>query len=163
MFNFKQMGVATAMALGFVMSAHAGSETTTFNVKITITDNGTITGLAASDVDFGSVVRSNTAPDAQGNLVVICSSGTPYTVGLNNGQNYNGTLRTMVFGSNNIPYTLYRNTERTDVWGNSGATLFSGTGTGNGVNLPVYGRVSAGATNVPAGSYSDIVTATLSY
>ncbi|QIL73670.1 spore coat protein U domain-containing protein [Diaphorobacter sp. HDW4B] len=151
------------MALGFVMSAHAGSETTTFNVKITITDNCTITGLAASDVDFGSVVRSNTAPDAQGNLVVICSSGTPYTVGLNNGANYNGTLRTMILGTNQIPYALYKDAGRTDAWGSAGTALFSGTGTGNGVNLPVYGRISTGATNVPAGSYIDTVTATLSY
>ena len=39
----------------------------------------------------------------------------------------------------------------------------TGVGTGANVDVPVYARVPAGATNVPAGDYLDTVRATLTY
>ena len=38
-----------------------------------------------------------------------------------------------------------------------------GAGTGTAQNVPVYGRVPTGSTNVPAGIYVDVVQATLTF
>ena len=163
MFNFKQMGVAAAMALGFVVSAHAVTETTTFNVKLTITESCTIKGVSATDVDFGTVARSASVTDAQGAVVVKCSAGTPYKVGLDNGANAVGTQRNMKMGTSNlIAYDLYTTAARNVLWTDVAGTPVSGTGDNTNQPLPVFGRVS-GSTNVPAGAYIDTVTATLSY
>ena len=164
MFNFKQMGVAAAMALGFVVSAHAVTETTTFNVKLTITESCTIKGVSATDVDFGTVARSASVTDAQGAVVVKCSAGTPYKVGLDNGANAVGTQRNMKMGTstNVIAYDLYTTAARNVPWTDVAGTPVNGTGDNTNQSLPVFGRVS-GSTNVPAGAYIDTVTATLSY
>ncbi len=166
MLNFKQVSVASALALGVVLSANAATETTTFQVKIKITESCTIKGVTATDVDFGAHARSADVPDAQGKLVVNCSNGTPFTVGLNNGANASGSdQRNMKLGSTNnvIAYNLYQDASRNVAWGNTGAGLLSGNGTGSDLDVPVYGRVPANSTNVPAGDYVDTVTATLTY
>ena len=163
MFNFKQMGVAAAIALGFVVSAQSATETTTFNVKLTITESCTIKGVSATDVDFGTVARSASVTDAQGAVVVKCSAGTPYKVGLDNGANAVGTQRNMKMGTSNlIAYDLYTTAARNVLWTDVAGTPVSGTGDNTNQPLPVFGRVS-GSTNVPAGAYIDTVTATLSY
>lgn len=156
--------------LGCLSAAFAGSalaattDATTFQVKITITESCDIHTTAATAVDFGSVVRSVAASQATGGLKVNCSSGTPYTIALDNGSNYDTTnsVRRMINGSNYIAYGLYRTTGTTAPWNALTANLYSGTGTGAVVNVPVYGTVS-GSTNVPAGTYIDTVTATLTY
>ncbi|MET0935649.1 MAG: spore coat protein U domain-containing protein, partial [Luteibacter sp.] len=65
-----------------------------------------------------------------------------------------------------VPYQLYRNATRTaaDIWGSTtgtGGNVFAGTGSGTVQTVPVYGRVPS--TNFPAGSYADVITATITY
>ncbi|MDQ8038587.1 MAG: spore coat U domain-containing protein [Pedobacter sp.] len=148
-------------SLGLLGNAHAATDTTTFNVTITITESCDIHTVAATDVDFGSVVRSSAAvsESASGNLVVNCSDGTPYTIGLNNGGNYSGSRR-MTDGTNFVSYGLFRDNAHSNPWGNT-TDLLSGTGDGTDQNIPVYGLVTS--VNVPAGTYNDIVTATVTY
>ena len=166
MFNFKQMGVASAIALGFVLSANAaGTDTVDFKVKITITETCKFTGTKASDVNFGSYDRSIDANDASGSLFVTCTKGTPYKIGLNSGRNAVGTQRKMkhLTLTDVIAYNLYTDSNRTTAWGDLATAPLTGTGTGTEVTLPVYGRVPTGSTNVSAGDYEDVVTATVSY
>ncbi|MBF5004655.1 Csu type fimbrial protein [Diaphorobacter caeni] len=166
MLNFKQLGAASAVALGLVFSATAATtDTTDFKVKITITESCKFTGAKATDVDFGTTARSVDAADASGSLLVTCTKGTPFKIGLNNGLNASGSQRNMKHSttSDTIPYGLFTNTGRTTAWGDLSTTPFSGTGTAAEVSIPVYGRVPTGATNVPAGAYEDTVTATISY
>lgn len=153
-----------AAAAGAMMGAHAaGSDSTTFQVKITITETCTISTTAPTDVDFGSNVRSATVAQATGVLNVNCSNGTPYKIGLGSGNYYDGTNRRMKdAGTNYIAYGLYRTSGTTDVWDNSGTNMYSATGTGSAQAVNVYGTVS-GSTNVPAGNYADTITATISY
>ena len=166
MFNFKQMGVASAIALGFVLSANAaGTDTVDFKVKITITESCKFTGTKASDVNFGSYDRSIDANDAAGSLFVTCTKGTPFKIGLNNGLNAVSTQRNMKLSATGdiIPYNLFTDSTRQTAWSDLTTAPFSGTGTGSEVTVPVYGRVPTGSTNVPAGNYEDTVTATVSY
>ncbi|MFC4820055.1 spore coat U domain-containing protein [Dokdonella ginsengisoli] len=156
--------VLAALAAG---TASAATDTTTFNVKIVITSSCDIHTVAATDVDFGNQPSTSTNIDNQGALNLSCTPGTAYTVALDNGQN--GTdvnSRKMANGANLVPYQLYRAAARGagDVWGSTigaGGNVLAGSGTGSTVSIPVYGRVPSA--NFPAGSYNDVITATVTY
>jgi spore coat protein U-like protein len=167
---FKTSLIASALlATGIAGNALAATDTTTFQVRLVITESCDIRTVAATDVDFLSRVRSAGAPvDAQGTLVVNCSAGTPYTIGLNAGGNSTAatataTNRRMASGAGNfVPYGLYRDAGRTLFWGDViGTNTLAGTGSAANQSIPVYGRVPS--TNAPAGTYADTVTATITY
>jgi len=160
--------LSVALAASAVL-ASAATQTAQFQVRIVITESCDIQAVAASDIDFGTLARSTGAPvDAQGTLEVNCSNGTPYTIGMNSGDNATSTTaaadnRRMSDGSNNfVAYGLYRDAGRQDFWGEViGTNTLAGTGTASTQTVPVYGRVLS--TNAPAGSYSDTVIATITY
>ena len=157
--------LATALIVAGVAPAFA-ADTTTFNVKIIILKACDVAAAAATDVDFGSVASTAVNTDNAGALNVRCTPLTPYNIALNNGQNgVSVTDRKMKdAGTNLIPYQLYRAAARGagDAWGATvGTDTYAGTGTGLVQNVPVYGRVPSA--NFPAGSYNDVVTATIIY
>ncbi len=167
---FKKTLIAAALATAAVVApAHAATDATTFQVRIVITEACDIQTVAATNVDFLSRARSTGAPvDAQGTLVVNCSAGTTYSIGLNSGGNStaaaaSATNRRMISGTGNfVPYGLYRDAGRTLFWGDViGTNTLAGTGSASNQSIPVYGR--APSTNVPAGTYADTVTATITY
>ena len=119
-----------------------------------------------TDLDFGSIpglITSNT--DQTSTIGMTCTGRTAWNVGLNNGQNASGSVRRMRLGAtgNYVAYELYSNPGRTIRWGNMINTdTVPGTGTGLAQSLTVYGRVPAPQT-VPSGSYSDVITVTVTY
>ena len=171
--NWMRLAVLPIVVMGAVSVAHAGTDATNFQVKITITESCDIKSIAATDVDFLSHARSSATSslDAAGNLSVNCTKDTPYAIALDMGQNSTAAVassanRRMVLTGNYVPYGLYRDAGRTQLWGNvagAGGDTLTGTGTAGAQNIPVYGRVLAGAINVPAGTYVDTVKATISY
>lgn len=171
--KFMRSVLVSALALTAGVAAHAASDTTEFKVRITITESCDISTVAATDVDFLTHARSSAASsiDAQGNLAVTCTKDTPYAIALDMGQNSAGSVasatnRRMVLTGNYVPYGLYRDASRTQLWGNvagTGGDTLTGTGTAALQSIPVYGRVLADAINVPAGVYLDTVRATISY
>ncbi|MBX9401135.1 spore coat U domain-containing protein [Lysobacter sp. BMK333-48F3] len=159
--------VAAFALLAAAAPALAADDSTTFDVTITITSSCTISATAPTDVNFGSVASTATNVDAQGQLVVTCTPGTAYTIALDNGQNGSDVnSRKMSDGTTEVPYQLYRAGARGsgDVWGSTtgvGGNVLAGSGTGAAQNLPVYGRTPSA--NFPAATYSDVVTATITY
>jgi spore coat protein U-like protein len=166
------LSVAAVAAMG---AAQAATDTTTFKVKLTVTESCLIGATLPTDVSFANQARTAAALtlDAAGQLNVNCTVGTAYNIGLNGGLNATipaGTAapvagnRRMRLGAttNYVPYELYSNAARTTFWGNTiGTSTLTGTGTGASVAVPVYGRVTSA--NVPAGAYEDTVTATVTY
>ena len=150
-------------AAGTALPAQAATDTTTFNVKIVITESCDIHTTAATDVDFGTHARSTTAQQtATGTLTVNCTDGTPYNIGLDNGSNFSGTRRMSDGGTNYLGYGLFRDSAHSLAWGTTiGTNTLTGTGTAANQVISVYGQTVD--TNAPAGSYSDIVTATVTY
>ena len=62
-----------------------------------------------------------------------------------------------------ISYSLYTDTGRSTNWGNTvGTDTKSGTGNGSAQSLTVYGNLTANQYPTP-GSYSDTITATVTY
>ncbi|WP_372015131.1 Csu type fimbrial protein [Pseudoxanthomonas sp. 10H] len=118
----------------------------------------------ATDLDFGSVVNLASARDQTSTISVRCPAGTNYRIGLNYGVNSTGgTVRRLLGpGGNYLTYLLYRNSSRSQLWGNATSNDVTQTGDNTVQNFTVYGRVPAQAIGAP-GAYSDTVTVTLTY
>ena len=167
---FARIGLVGAGAViagaALATPASAQSATASLTVSATVTVNCTI---STSPVAFGNydpvVAHAAAALDATGTITVACTKGATSTIGLHPGSNGIGSTRRMSAGGGNyLTYELYSNPSRTTVWENSGAGLLStGVSPSKGArNFTVYGRV-AGNQDVSAGSYSDIVVATVNF
>jgi spore coat protein U-like protein len=143
----------------------AGTATTNLSVTATVSNNCTI---STTTVAFGAydpvVTNASTALDGAGGVTIACTKGASSTIGLGLGSNASGATRRMANGSNYLTYELYKETGRTNVWGNSGVDLYTPAAAPSFAprTFSVYGRVTAGQ-DVPAGSYSDTVVATVNF
>jgi spore coat protein U-like protein len=153
-----------AIGLLFAGAAGAQTATTTFNVQMTI--NGQCVINSASNIDFGAKGVINVNVDATGTIVVQCTTGTTYNIGLDAGTGTGATVaqrRMTGPGAAVINYGLFRDGGHATVWGNTiGTDTQAGTGNGAAQSLTVYGRVAPQTTPAP-GSYTDTVTVTLTY
>lgn len=165
---FKRTLIAAALATACVAGpASAATDTTDIQVTITITESCTFE-TGGDDVEFGQKARSSAGDvTATGSLIVNCTTGTPYTIALNegaNGASVTSRLMKRSSGTETIPYSLYRDAAMTQNWGNGTSDVQGGTGNGTDQSIPVYGRVLGSSNvNVPAGSYADTITATVTY
>lgn len=157
--------ISVVLLAPFAVPALAQTASTDFDVTITISSTCTIDTPAATNVDFGTVPSSTVDAQATGLLNVNCTPGTTYGVALNEGLNAGGggiMARNMINGADLVPYQLYSDAARTQVWGlTAGTDTVAGTGTGAVQPLTVYGEVPSA--NFPAASYTDTITATISF
>ncbi len=154
-------GLCAIASLLSALPAAAATVTTTFPVSATV--EGTCS-ISASNLAFG--VYTGALLTAPGNLTITCTNTTPYSIGLNAGTGNGGTTTTrnmMGPGAQTLSYQMFRDAAYTLNWGNTtGADTYAGTGTGAGQSVVIYGRVPAAQAATP-GSYSDTITATLTY
>lgn len=161
--RMRTIALASALASGCCGSAAATTTTSTFTVQMTITSSCVIN--SASTLNFGSsgVISANV--DQTSTIQVQCTNTTPYNIGLNAGTGTGATVaaRKMTSSGNTITYSLYTDSGRTTVWGNTvGTDTVSATGSGAAQSYTVYGRVPAQTTPAPA-TYSDTITVTVTY
>lgn len=155
----------------------AGSVSGTVDVKLTIGSGCVVSNADSSGsvnkfgvVDFGShstlanIVDAQSAGVAGASTILLnCTNGTNYSVGLNDGANASITQRRMAKGADFVNYELYKEAARTSRWGAIGSgTELTGTGIGTDVALTIYGRVPA-QTTPSAGAYTDTVVATIAW
>jgi spore coat protein U-like protein len=106
--------------------------------------------------------------DSTATITVTCTPDVlNYTVGLNEGLGAGSTTSTrkVTFLTNTLNYGLYRDTGRTQNWGNAAGvdTQPSSAGTGTLVKLfTVYGQMPAGQTGA-IGTYLDTVQINVVY
>ena len=146
-----------------VSASFAATTTSTFTVQATIIASCTIN--SASTLNFGSqgVLIANV--DNTSTLQVQCTNTTPYNIGLNAGTGTGATVavRKLTSGANTINYSLYSDSARSTVWGNTvGTDTVAATGSGASQSYTVYGRVTAQTTPAPA-TYTDTITVTVTY
>lgn len=167
-FRNLRAGAAT-LALTTAISAQpalAATATSDLNVSATVTSNCTV---STTPIDFGNVdVTAGQDVDATGGISVTCTNGTAWAASADAGQGTGASLATrkMANGSDLLNYVLYTDSSRTSVWGDgagSSTATISDTGTGTSQDSTIYGRVPSGQTSVPAGSYADTVTVTVTY
>jgi spore coat protein U-like protein len=147
--------------------ATAATATADLHVTIEITSEcllGTVT-----DVNFGSHGVLSAAQTAQGSISVQCTNNQTYTLALGAGSGAgadantaDSRFMTLASGTDTVSYGLYRDSALAQPWGDATGNLFSGTGTGSAVAIPVYGKVPS-QTTPQAGIYNDTVVVTLTY
>lgn len=136
------------------------SDTTHFALTVVIQTACTIT---ANPLSFGTYAQA--LLDATTTLSVTCTDTTSYTVGLNAGTATGATVTNrMMTGPNGVllHYSLFSNAGYSTNWGNTTGSWVTGTGTGTVQSLTVYGQISA-KQNTISGTYTDTITATLTY
>src|ERR1051325_2529104 len=141
----------------------AATTTSTFTVQMTIT--ATCTVNSASTLNFGTQGVLATNVDQTSTIQVTWTHTTPYNAGLDAGTGTGATVATrkMTSGANTVNYTLYSNSGRTTVWGNTvGTDTVAATGNGSAQSYTVYGRVPPQAAPAP-GTYTDTITVTVTY
>ena len=134
----------------------------------TVSNSCSIALSRPQDLDFGSHAALPVPVDSTTTISLACPSNLSWKIGLNNGVNASGSQRRMKNAAGSfIPYELYRDSARSQRWGNDvtgGTDTVSGSGSAqtNPTVLTVHGRVPALGT-VAAGAYVDTITVTLSY
>jgi spore coat protein U-like protein len=150
-------------------SAPAGSATGTMNVTATVIKNcGFTTGTLAFG-NYDPVVANATTPlkvtDSTTALSIACTKGTTATISLNNGLNSascTGNPTCMSDGAGDyLNYSVYTNNTFATVWNSTNTVSYTSTGIGVPA-LKVNGEIPAGL-SVPAGSYTDTITATATF
>jgi spore coat protein U-like protein len=132
-------------------------------VQVSITATCLINSASALNFGTQGVLAANV--DQTSTIQVTCTNTTPYNIGLNAGTGTGATVavRKLTSGANTVNYTLYSNSGRTTVWGNTvGTDTVAATGNGAAQNYTVYGRIPAQTTPAP-GSYADTITVTVTY
>ncbi len=148
----------------FAPSANASTTTTSaFPVTATVLSACIVT---ASPLAFGNYNPTSATPlTANTNVLVTCTFGTPYNVGLNQGLGTGATItnRKMMSGVNSLTYQLFQDAGHTTNWGQTiGTDTETGTGTGVAQNYVVYGSIPASQV-APAGLYADTITVSVTY
>ena len=154
---------AAAVATCFAGAASAATATGTIGESITIT--ATCTVGTSTDVGFGTQGLLNSPVNTTGALSVQCTNTTPYDVGLDPGGATGATVTTrqMSGGGATVNYALYRDSGRTQNWGDTvGTDTLSGTGNGAAQSITVYAKVPTQTTPAP-GLYTDTVNVTVTY
>lgn len=153
---------AAVLTLAGLMSAPAfASSTTATTFAVTATVNAACT-VSATSLPFGTY--SGTALKVNSSVTVTCSNSTAYSIGLNAGTTTGATTTNRLMAGPSgatLPYSLYSDTSYSVNWGNT-TNAVTGTGNGAAQTLTVYGEIPAGQFPTP-GSYSDTVTATVTY
>ena len=166
MFHFSHSKILARMFVlataGAAMSSPSNAATATSTFPVTATVQATC-NISAGALAFGTYVGAQV--DTSSTISVTCTNSTAYNVGLSEGSAAGAsvTTRQMAAGAGLLNYALFRDASRTLNWGKTVATdTLAGTGNGSAQSLTVYGRVVA-SQFVDPGSYTDTITATVTY
>ena len=150
------------LALGLASKpAVAATATTTFGVTATVQSTCLVSATSLAFGTYTGAVATSTS-----SVSVTCTNTTPYNVGLSAGLATGATVTTRQMtgpASALLSYALFSNAGHTVNWGQTiGTDTVTGTGNGAAQAITVYGQVAAGQFVAP-GSYSDTITATVTY
>lgn len=159
----------TALAAALLAAAPLASAATasdTMTVSITIENSCTI---AANDLSFGTQNTLAANIDADTTVDIVCTGAGPlsieFTAGAGGAATFATRQMTDAVSNDTIAYSLFADAGRTQVLGDAtgGSVVIAGSSTGGTDSFPVYGRVFGGQNPKSVGSYSDTVTATVTF
>jgi spore coat protein U-like protein len=156
-----------AVALGFLVlnlatqPVGAATVTTTFGVTATVQATCLVSATSLAFGTYTGAVATSTSA-----VSVTCTNTTPYNVGLSAGLATGATVTARKMtgpASALLDYALFSDAARTVNWGQTiGTDTVTGTGNGAAQAITVYGQATAGQFVAP-GSYTDTITATITY
>jgi spore coat protein U-like protein len=148
---------ATVAVFGSV-SAQAATATATVQVTATILPSCILT---VADVTLGTYTASEaTDKTGNGSIKVTCSRSLPYTVDLDGGVSLNAKARTLKNGTNVLNYGVVYGSANFDADNKISMTGVANTGVETNYTIKVTVPT---AQYVPAGTYEDTLTATVTY
>jgi spore coat protein U-like protein len=160
----KRIAAVLAVA-AFAVTARAGTATDQFDVKVVVPS---VCSITVPDFDFGSYdphsVNSATGIDAVGSnkISVKCTGGSGPQVALNDGANVLTGQRRMKNGSAYLNYELYSDSGYGSPWRTAYVSLSPAPAGLVDAEYDLYGKIDRGQ-NVPVGTYTDTITATVSF
>lgn len=133
------------------------------------TKSFTVTAVVQASCDFSANALAfgtytGALLNATSSLTIQCTNTTAYTVGLNAGTSTGAAVTSRMLtgpGGMKLAYSLFYDSGHTQNWGLTSNTV-AGTGNGTAQTLSVYGQIPGGTSANP-GTYSDTITATISY
>ncbi|MBN3833939.1 spore coat U domain-containing protein [Burkholderia sp. Ac-20344] len=163
-------GNTTSLNTGFYLlgapacaSLTTSSGTFPFSATANVVNNCNIN---ATNVNFGTASLLSGTLAATGTITAQCTNGDAWKIALSGGNSSNVMARQMQrsSGGGTIGYGLYTDATHSVTWGDGtgGSATVTGVGTGTSQVVTVYGAVPAQTTPAP-GSYSDTITATISF
>lgn len=157
--------IVVAMAALTAGQANAATSTNS-SFQVTLNIQGSCSIQSATDMAFGAQTALGSNLDVSSSIGVQCTNSTPYTISLSAGGGTGATIASRILtnaGGGTIGYGIFRDSNRTQVWGSTAAVdTQGGTGNGSVQTYTAYGRVAPVVT--PAiGSYSDTVAVTVTY
>jgi spore coat protein U-like protein len=156
-----------AAIAAFVLSTvpvrlEATTATSTLAVSATVISSCTV---LPGTLVFGNYNPTSGSPlDVDGSFTVTCTTGTAPVVGLGLGLNPTGSTRRMINGLQYLTYEIYKETGRSNVWGDSGGATVTLSAAASILpqTINVYGRVPANQ-SATVGAYVDTVAITLTF
>lgn len=153
--------------LGSVSAAFAGTSTSNLTVSATVSSTCSI---SAGSLAFGSYDPvAGAQVDGSATVSVNCTKGASTKITLGQGTHAAAgstdatPVRRMSDGTNFLSYALFSDASRTSVWANTAGTGVSYNAASSSTQqLTVYGRITA-SQDIPAGSYGDVVVATITF
>ena len=151
-------------ALCVLIPGSSFASTTTSTFQVTATSQATCSITSTTPLAFGNYTGS--AVSSSTTVQVTCTSTTPYDLGINAGTTSGATITNRMMtgpASATVNYAVYRDAGHTLNWGTTvGTDTVAGTGNGSAQPITVYGFMASGQT-MAAGSYTDTLTATVTY
>lgn len=144
-----------AFGLAAAGSASAQTATTTFNVTANVASSCSV---SATDLAFGAYSAALATPlDASSTITVTCTNGENYGIDLG----ATPAARTMAGpGASLLNYGMFSDASRLTAFVYGDTAL---TGTGVAQPYTVFGRIPAGQFAAQSGSYTGVVTVTVTY
>lgn len=137
----------------------ASQATSTMVVSATIEPNCLI---STTDLNFGTVGLMEEDATAEASATITCTPDADYSISMGDGLHADGDQRRMESSAGDyVTYDLYQDSSHSQAWGNTtGSDTVDGTASGTDT-FEVYGVVPV--QSVPAGTYSDVITVTVTY
>ena len=159
--------IAAGLMLLSARPLFAASVSASMDVRAMVIGNCrvSVTDLSFGDYDpLGS--HSQASLDASATLNLICTKDLAVVVSLDEGRHSTSARsgRQLELGTYRLDYQLYRDSARQAIWadGEFGERV-AGTGLiSSPVEVTVFGRIPGGQV-VPAGAYTDVVTAKVDF
>ncbi|MGE0973101.1 Csu type fimbrial protein (plasmid) [Klebsiella sp. WOUb02] len=138
-----------------------GTATSTIYVTLIVTNYCYID--SAPDVDFGTAALPSGFSSVSSALSVRCTLDAAYSVNLSSSNEESDDWRQMSASVGGSSYYLQYQLARSSgtIW--SSSSDYSDTGTGTSQSISYTATVNSSQNTVPAGSYSDTVTVTVTY
>lgn len=163
----KKILVCVVSLLAPITAMASGSDSDNMAVSATVSDSCTISAGALSFGTYDTV--SGAAVPGEATLSVACTEGASAVLTLGQGSNPDtgsddsAPLRQMGSSANRLAYTLYQDVGHGDLWGNTEVTGVPYTASSSApADITVFGEIS-GSQDVPSGSYTDTVVATVTF